>query len=60
MKLKDIINFYALQRDDVAAMTGEVVGFVDLFPKVKTVTGVYLLRKSALYGWVLYQPIAER
>lgn len=56
MRLGDIINFYALQRDDVAAMRGEVVGFIDLTPKVKTVTGVYLLRKSSLYGWVLYQP----
>jgi hypothetical protein len=60
VRLGDIINFYALQRDDVAAMRGEVVGFTDLTPKVRTVTGVYLLRKSALYGWVLYQPVVGR
>lgn len=60
MRLGDIINFHALQRDGVAEMSGELVNFTNLTPKVRTVTGVYLLRKSALYGWVLYQPVAGR
>lgn len=57
MQIGDNIKFYCLRRDDVAKMSGVVVGFTDVSPMVKTSKGNYLLRKSALYGWLVYRPI---